>query len=34
MRNILLALVAVLIYRVFWSNLSPERRFILRNKLK
>jgi len=26
--------VALVIYRLFWANLPPETRFILRNKLK
>ncbi len=32
--NFLLALVALTIYRLYWANLSRERRFILRNKLE
>lgn len=31
--DLFLALIACLIYRLFWVNLSAERRFILRNKL-
>lgn len=32
-KDILLAMIAVIIYRIFWLNLSRENRFILRNKL-
>ena len=34
MKTMLKALVALVIYRVFWANLSADRRFVLINKLE
>lgn len=33
MKDVLLALFSVIVYRLYWANLSAETRFIRRNKL-